>query len=262
MMPRHFPRLPCAIQQHQAHQAAMKQNQSRAQAQQPLLPPSQMQPRGVNGIGPQRGFPPNGVIPNGIPGNGQPPPPTAFAGGPLGQPNGILPGPPPPGMQPYMQGRPPMVGQPRPPNGGAPFQSPTMAHSPPNPGQQPQPPPQHAPPMGQLPPPHRGGMLPPGHQGMNPGQQTPTPMYQGLAGRPPSRTSTPQSGGMMASPSMANRQPGNDPRQEMNLTNEMQSIPQNLLHIIKNEVGLGAKDPQSLTFQDKVRLYAFFLISN
>ncbi|KAF8187014.1 hypothetical protein K438DRAFT_1973195 [Mycena galopus ATCC 62051] len=136
----------------------------------------------VNGVGPPR-FP-NG-IPYGIPqNNGQPPGPTAFAGAPPGmQPNGIMPG------QPFMG--PSFMGQPYPPNYGPPFQSPTMAYSPPNSGQQPQGPPQHgAPPMDQFGPP-RGWMLPPG-QGMDPRQMP----YQGLAGRPPSRTPTPQSGGM------------------------------------------------------------------
>ncbi|KAJ6581087.1 hypothetical protein B0H19DRAFT_1113560 [Mycena capillaripes] len=253
--------------QHQAHLATMKQNQNRAPPPQQLPMPTsglmQHQPPmgrpGMNGIGPQR-FAPNGVIQNGIPpGNAQPPGPTAFAGGPM--PNGIMPGgPPPPGMgqQPTFMGqpRPPLVGQARPPNGGPPFQSPTMAHSPPNP--QPQPPqgqPQHAPPMGQLGPP-RGGMLPPNQQGMNPGQQTPTP-YQNLGGRPPSRTSTPQSGLMNPSPSMAPRQPmipGADPRDINTINNDFQNIPPQLLPALKNELGLGDKNPHQLTPQDKLRI--------
>ncbi|KAJ7460737.1 hypothetical protein FB451DRAFT_1563197 [Mycena latifolia] len=256
--------------QHQAHQTAMKQNQNRPPPPQPMpMPPSQMQPigrGGVNGIavGGQR-FAPNGVIPNGIPpGNGQPPGPTAFVGGPM-QPNGIMPGPPaPPGMGPqFMPQRPPtMGGPPRAPNGGPPFQSPTMAHSPPNPGQQSQPPQQHPPPpMGQLGPPQRG-MLPPGQQGMNmgqqgmPGQQTPTPSYQNLAGRPPSRTSTPQ-GMMNPSPSMAPRQPmmpGGDPRQEMNSNNELQAIPLQVVNMLKADLGMGDKNIHSLTLQDKQRI--------
>ncbi|KAJ7746797.1 hypothetical protein DFH07DRAFT_832418 [Mycena maculata] len=245
--------------QHQAHQAAMKQNQSRAQAQQPLpMGPGQI-PLGargpVNGLGPQRGFgAPNGVMPNGIPtpGNGQPPGPTAFSGGP----NGIMSGPPPPGMgqQHFIPGRPPMGGPPRPPNGGPPFHSPTMAHSPPNLGQPPQPPQHHQPPpMGGLGPPQRG-MPPPGQQGMHPGQQTPTQMYQNVGGRPPSRTSTPQSGGMMPSPSIGNRQPMNDPRQEMNVNNELQGIPAQLLTVIKSEMGIGGKDIQLLTMQEKTTI--------
>ncbi|KAJ7282027.1 hypothetical protein C8J57DRAFT_88536, partial [Mycena rebaudengoi] len=112
----------------QAHQAALKQTQSRAA---PPAPPAMPPGRGsvsVNGIGPQRGFPPNGVLPNGIPPNGQPGGPTAFhLGG--GQPNGM----PPATQQAYLslqRGQPGMPGPPRPPNGGPPFQSPTMAHSP------------------------------------------------------------------------------------------------------------------------------------
>ncbi|KAJ7708749.1 hypothetical protein B0H17DRAFT_999808 [Mycena rosella] len=252
--------------QHQAHQSSMKQNQNRPQ-QQPLPMPSQPMGRGVNGMGPQRGFAPNGIMPNGIPqGNGQPPGPTAFVGGPM-QPNGIMSGPPaPPGMgqqmggqQPFMQPRPPMGGPQRVPNGGPPFQSPTMAHSPPNPGQQSQPPPQHPPPpMGQLGPPHRGGMLPPGQQGMNPGQQTPTPSYQNIAGRPPSRTSTPQ-GMMNPSPSMLPRQPmvppGSDPRQDLNALNtEIGAIPVQIVNMLKTELNMGDKNIHSLTFQDKTRI--------
>ncbi|KAJ6561156.1 hypothetical protein DFH09DRAFT_1160598 [Mycena vulgaris] len=229
--------------QHQAHLTTMKQNHNRGPP--PPMPPSQMQPigrGGVNGLGPQRPFAPNGVMPNGIPpGNGQPSGPTAFVGGPM-QPNGIMSGPPAqPGMgqQSFMQQRPPMGGPPRAPNGGPPFQSPTMAHSPPNPGQQPQPPQQHpAPPMGQLGPPHRGGgMLPPG-QGMNPGQQTPYGMIN-------------------PSPSMAPRQPmvpGNDPRQEMAVNNELQAIPIQIINMLKNELSIGDRNIHSLTFQDKSRI--------
>ncbi|KAJ7777344.1 hypothetical protein B0H16DRAFT_1406966 [Mycena metata] len=251
--------------QHQAHQATLKQSQNRPPAPQAMS----MQPTGlmgqppigrpgVNGIGPPR-FAPNGVMTNGIPpGNPQPPGPTAFAGGPM-QSNGIMPGGPPPGMgqQPFM-GRPPLPGQPRPPNGGPPFQSPTMAHSPPNAGpSQPQHmQPQHgAPPMGQLGPPHRG-MLPPG-QGMNPGQQTATP-YQNIAGRPPSRASTPQSGMMNPSPSMASRQPPGtmgDPRQqENNINAELQSIPPQILAMVKAEIGLAEKGISSMTVAEKTRI--------
>ncbi|KAJ6485777.1 hypothetical protein C8R45DRAFT_997846 [Mycena sanguinolenta] len=241
---------------HQAAQAALKQN--RAPAPQPMpLPGSGLMPGqppigrpGVNGVGPQR-FP-NGVLPNGIPqNNGQPPGPTAFNAAPGMQPNGIMPGQ--PGMGQFMgQPRPPLPGQPqRPPNGGAPFQSPTMAHSPPNTGQQPGHPP---PPMGQLGPP-RGVMLPPGQQ-MNP-VQTP---YQGLAGRPPSRTSTPQSGMMNPSPSMAPRQPivpGNDPRQQPDmaaLSHELQTMPPTVLNSLKMELGLSDKNINTLTPQDKMRI--------
>ncbi|KAJ7626296.1 hypothetical protein DFH06DRAFT_737563 [Mycena polygramma] len=248
--------------QHQAHQQALKQNQNRAPAPPPIPTGLMQQPPlgrpGVNGIGPPPRFAPNGVMPNGIPpGNPQPPGPTAFAGGPM--PNGIIPGggPPPPGMgqQPFMGGqpRPPLTGQARAPNGGAPFQSPTMAHSPPNHGQQSQPPQNpHAPPMGQLGPP-RGGMLPPGQQGMNPGQQTPTP-YGNISGRPPSRTSTPQSM-MQPSPSMTSRQPMmGDPRQDMNITNELNTIPIQVLNMLKSELGLGDKNINTLTLQDKSRI--------
>jgi hypothetical protein len=97
---------------------------------------------------------------------------------------------------------------------------------------------------------------------MNPGQ---TP-YQGLAGRPPSRTSTPQSGMMNPSPSMASRQPmvpGNDPRQpqDMNaINNEIQAIPLGLLNTLKMELGLSEKNINTLTPQDKVRLASTLVI--
>lgn len=117
--------------------------------------------------------------------------------------------------------------------------------------------------MGQLGPPHRGGMLPPGQQVMNPGQQTPTPSYQNLAGRPPSRTSTPQ-GMMNPSPSMAPRQPmvpgGSDP-----INNELATIQPHVLNMIKNELSLGDKNMHTLTIQDKVRLLQtslFRLVAN
>ncbi|KAJ6624852.1 hypothetical protein B0H10DRAFT_1871923 [Mycena sp. CBHHK59/15] len=253
--------------QHQAHQAALKQNQNRAQAPPQPGMLSQLQPLGprgsMNGVG--RGFPPNGVMTNGMPPGVQPVGPTSFHMSGPPQPNGIMPGPsvPPMGQQPFLgQQRLPLGGPPRPPNGGPPFQSPTMAHSPPNPGQQqsqtPQQP-QHAqPPMGQLGPPHRGGMLPPGQQGMNPGQQTPTASYQPLTGRPPSRTSTPQSGIMThPSPSMAPRQPmvpGTDPRDVNGINNELQNIPNQIFNMLKQELGLGDKNIHSLTLQDKQRI--------
>lgn len=110
--------------------------------------------------------------------------------------------------------------------------------------------------MGQLGP---RSMLPPGQQGMNPGQMAPTP-YPNMGGRPPSRTATPQSGGMMnPSPSLAPRQPpgmmpGADPRQDMNaIINEYPSIPPQMLPSLKAEAGLGDKALQHLTQQEKVR---------
>jgi collagen type III alpha len=108
-------------------------------------------------------------------------------------------------------------------------------------------------------------MFPPGQPGMNPGQQTPT--YQNLSGRPPSRTSTPQSGMMNPSPSMASRQPmvpGSDPRQDNAINNELQNIPPQILNNLKNELGLGEKTIHSLTPQEKVRppCNVFFFFSH
>ncbi|KAJ7065293.1 hypothetical protein C8F01DRAFT_1248890 [Mycena amicta] len=226
--------------QHQAHLAAMRNRQSQGAGMMPQAG------RPVNGVG--RGFPPNGVMPNGIPPTGQPPGPTAFAG-----PNGIIQ---PPMSQPPFNPRGSISGPPRPPNGGGPFPSPTMAHSPPNNGQPPQGQPQ--PPMGAL---HRGSMLPPG-MGPGPGQPTSLAPYQpNMSGRPPTpgRTSTPQPGMMNHSPSMAPRQPpmpmGSDMRQaEMVINNELQAIPQQLIHLIKNDIGLGDKSIPSLTLGEKQRI--------
>ncbi|KIM44375.1 hypothetical protein M413DRAFT_351741, partial [Hebeloma cylindrosporum] len=198
----------------------------------------------------QQGMPPGGAPMNfagmGVHPGGPPPP----------QPNGV-PGPGGPQQQqmqfammpgqqrPMMNGMPPQRGGPN-PNGGPPFQSPTMGHAhspqhnpgigqgpPQQPGQQQQQQPGQAP-MAQLgnpgpsphlmnrgmlpPPPQNGGPQPPQtpgqQQGQLPqGQGPPTPGYQPQqqqqqGGRPPSRTNTPRSGIMShASPSLASRQP-------------------------------------------------------
>ncbi|KAJ7319417.1 hypothetical protein DFH08DRAFT_891014 [Mycena albidolilacea] len=98
-------------------------------------------------------------------------------------------------------------------------------------------------------------MLPPGAQGMDPAQ---TP-YQDLAG-PPSRTSTPQSGMMNPSPSMASRQPmvpGNDPRQQEDINainNELLNIRPNVLVSLKMELGLSDINMCRLSPQDKTRI--------
>ncbi|KAF7317793.1 hypothetical protein MKEN_00867200 [Mycena kentingensis (nom. inval.)] len=243
--------------QHQANQAAMR---SRPPQQMPgggmiPQPGGPMVRPGVNGVG--RGFPPNGVMPNGVPG-GQPPGPTSFAGHPM--PNGIMPGGPPPmgpGPQPNFN-RNSISGPPRPPpNGVPPFQSPTMAHSPPNSGHPPQG--SSQPPMGGL----NRGMLPPG-MGPGPGGQPgPSPYPPNMAGRPgtPGRVSTPQPGGPMNhSPSLAPRVPpmlmgSVDPRQhEMLLNNELQAIPQAVINGLKAELGIGEKSIPSLTVLDKQRI--------
>ncbi|KAF7361189.1 LisH domain-containing protein [Mycena sanguinolenta] len=131
-----------------------------------------------------------------------------------------------------------------------------MAHSPPSTDQQSGQPPHNAPPpMGQLGPP-QGVMLPSSAQLMNP-VQTP---HQALAGRPPSPTSTPQSGGKMnPSPSMAPRQPtvpGNVPRQsDMAVINSaLANIPLPALSRVKMELGLADKNISVLTSQDKLRI--------
>jgi collagen type III alpha len=194
---------------------------------QPGMPPTSMNFAGM-GVHPGGPPPPQ---PNGVPGPGGPQQPQPgqqmqFA---------MMPG----QQRPMMNGMPPQRGGPN-PNGGPPFQSPTMghAHSPQHnpgiapqqqgqPGQQPGQAPMaqlgnpgpspHLMNRGMLPPPPQNGAPPP--QTQTPGQQQgqvpqgqgpPTPGYQPQqqGGRPPSRTNTPRSGIMShASPSLASRQP-------------------------------------------------------
>lgn len=208
-------------------------------------------------------------------------------------------GPQPPNFNPMAQGipRPPsMNGPPQPhpsngqpsqqqrpvgtPNHNLPFQSPTMAHSPLQPGpsgqQTPGVGPQSAP-MGNLsgPSPHmvnRGAMMPPNgvppgmgmggmpQQPQQPGQSAPQgPNFGTSVGRPPSRTNTPQGqpGMMHSSPLMGNRQPIPPP----NPTNEyieaeFRKLPTNTIHNAKLESGIPAeKDNAALTIAEKRRIF-------
>jgi hypothetical protein len=232
--------------------------------------------RYINGIQRQPGaMPPNGQIPNGvgpaslqgaqgpIP-NGAPGPMSFPMQGPGPQQNGIpgTPGGPPapgstpqqqqPGFQPMLPGQRPGGPQQRGPNNGPPFQSPTMAPQIPGgvPGQQ------QPPAMGQLgPSPHlahmpRGGnMLPPNGQ-----QQATNPAFQQLQ-RPPSRTASPSNMLTQVSPSMASRQtPGSMPNtaQEASLQNELSKIPGPVLMALRHETGLGDRDVNTLSVDEKV----------
>lgn len=215
-------------------------------------------------------------------------------------------GPQPPNFNPMAQGipRPPsMNGPPQPhpsngqpsqqqrpvgtPNHNLPFQSPTMAHSPLQPGpsgqQTPGVGPQSAP-MGNLsgPSPHmvnRGAMMPPNgvppgmgmggmpQQPQQPGQSAPQgPNFGTSVGRPPSRTNTPQGqpGMMHSSPLMGNRQPIPPP----NPTNEyieaeFRKLPTNTIHNAKLESGIPAeKDNAALTIAEKVRFCRYYSSHN
>ncbi len=208
--------------------------------------------------------------------NGPPSTPMAYSG-PLPV-NGMRPGPTSNGPvigTPAQQGvqRPPMAPQ-RCPNGSQ-FHSPTMAHSPQNPGagglSQPT---QPSGPLGSSQSLPRTSMLPPnGPQGLpNSGQiggpqQPSQPSYQALA--PTSHPNSPAQNPMTApSPSLsARRLPGqqpNDIRQmaESNANHDLFRIDSNKLGELKAEVGLRDKDLPSLTFEDKVSdLLGLFLVS-
>ncbi|KAF8623150.1 hypothetical protein AX17_007539 [Amanita inopinata Kibby_2008] len=243
------------------------------------LQPGQLQP----GPGPFPNMGGPGPQPNGIPGSGPPHTPGSTSvqpqtfqsllpnQRPLGGPGGPQQSPQPP--QPLQQQR---------QNG--PFQqSPTIANSPQaivpgQPQQQQQTTPQqqsqqalqhHAqPPMSQLgtpgPSPHmqhlNRSMPPPqGLNHMNPGVQqaggTPSPSFAHL-GRPPSRANTPGQAGMLQpSPSLSARQPPGSMIQDMA---ELRQIPQPILSMLKQELGIGDRDINQLTPAEKARLLATY----
>ena len=212
---------------------------------------------------------------NGIGPGGQPPslsgPPPYGPANPGGQPNGI-PGPPPapPGApgQPFpggMTGRPQLGPQQRLPNGPQQFRSPTMAPSPQAQGN-PQPP---AGAMGQLGrsphmstvnrtamPPPNGPQHPQGPGPTGSAHPTPTLSYQQL-GRPPSSHGISSQNPMNPhqSPALAaGRIPPGQDRSHMDaLDNELASYPVEVIGDAKRHAGLGDRDPQSLTGEEKVR---------
>lgn len=208
----------------------------------------------------------NGIVPGGQPQSLSAPPPYGPSN-PAAQPNGI-PGPPqaPPGApgQPFpggMAGRPPLgpQHQQRPPN--AQYRSPTIAPSPQ--GNPPQPP---AGAMGQLGrSPHmstmnRPAMPPPNGphhaQGPGPGSAHPTPTqsYQQL-GRPPSShdVSSQNQLNPHRSPALAGRHPPGQDRMDHQFDSELASYPPDVLSDAKRHAGLGDRDNQSLTTEEKVR---------
>ncbi|KAI6023326.1 hypothetical protein EDC04DRAFT_298215 [Pisolithus marmoratus] len=233
--------------QHQLQQANMRQ----------LRPPPHM-PRIINGNpGPMQNgaqgpmsfpMPPTGQQPNGIP---------IPSGGPT--PAGANPAQP-QNFNPLIAGQRPGGPQHRGPNGINPYQSPTMAHSPHNPGMNTGPSPQHPQPMGQLGPSphmsHMGGqnrMLPPGAtMGAVPSAQT---SFTQLS-RSPSRPNTPGQNMMQSSPSLTNRQ-----LLETQFNNELQRLGVTALNQAKQELGLGEKENSALTFEDKVFFSLIYCLS-
>lgn len=235
------------------------------------LPPGQIPP----GPGPFPNMGGPGPQPNGIPGSG---PPQSLGASPaqsqnfqplfpnqrpLGAPGGPQQSPQPP----------PQLQQQQRQNGG-PFQpSPTMAHSPgqgqqqPTPQQQLQPSHPHGqPPMGQLglgpsphmQPLHRAMPPPQGLNSLNSGVQpgnTPNPAFAQLAGRPPSRATTPGGQSMMqSSPSLSARQPPGGGMIQPNSDFELQQIHPPVLAMVRQELGFGDRDINQLTPQERGRL--------
>lgn len=225
----------------------------------PPLPNTQ-----INGIGPA-GQPPSLTAPHYGPAN------------PAAHPNGIPPPPAPPGApgQPFsgaggVVGRPPLGPQQRIPNGPPQqYHSPTMAPSPQSGGNNSQQ--QHAAgPMAQLGrSPHmsamnRAAMLPPNGpqhpQGPGPAapgsaHPTPTMAYQQL-GRPPSSHGTSSHPHM--SPALGVRMPQSQDRSQMDpqtIDAELATYPPELVGEAKLRAGLGGKDAQSLTPEEKVRRF-------
>lgn len=148
---------------------------------------------------------------------------------------------------------------------GAPFQSPTMAHSPQHsgaghPGPQQQPMNVNMGPQGpmQL----RGTMPPPGPpQGHMGNPQQPAPAFQPLPGSSASHPNSPAAHGVSPSPSFANRQlqmpPGANVNQSRDpagaaVNTDFMKIDSSRVNSLKDELGLGHIDIPSLSMDDKV----------
>lgn len=219
--------------------------------------PGAMPPNGpINGASPASLQGAQGPMPNGPPGAMSFP---MGSGAPMNgvQGNPVSGQPPSTNFQPILAGQrasgPP---QQRGPGSGPPFQSPTMAHSPQNPGNLQQPPPMsqlgqspHMPNMQQ-----RGNMLPPnGAQGP---QQAPNPAFQQMQQRPPSRTASP-SNMMQPSPSMQPRAApmmGTLPNAQVEhgINTELAKIPPQIIAQLKAEVGLGDKEVAAMNLEERV----------
>lgn len=220
---------------------------------------------------------PNGAVPpmpnSAINGMGHPtgqpqslPAPPYGPANPATQPNG-LPGHPAPPGHPGQQFPGGMVGRPlgpqqRMPNGGPPYQSPTIAPSPQSQGNPQQPP---AGPMAQLGrSPHMGNLsrpaMPPPNglqhaQGSGPpgsAHPTPTIPYQQL-GRPSSGLENPSHNPMNPhrSPAMGGRMAPGQERHMDALDAELNSYPPDVMGEAKLRAGVGDRDAQSLTVEEK-----------
>jgi hypothetical protein len=245
------------------------QTQSKFQAQRAgQVPPT---------VGPQP--PARYPIPNGLPG-AAPSLPTGQMNGighggqpthygpanPPSQPNGIPgpPGPPGPPGQPYpagMANRPPMGLQQRHPNGAPQYHSPTIAPSPQSQGGPQQPPAGSMGPLGPSPHMNRAAMPPP-HGPQHPqggsAHQTPTPAYQQLT-RPHSSHDNPSQNHMNPhpSPAMSGRIPPGQERSHMDgshgsLDADLASFPPEILLEARQHAGVGEREAQSLTAEEKV----------
>ncbi len=164
----------------------------------------------------------------------------------------------------------PTMPQQRPPN-GAPFSSPTMAHSPQTTGTAPGPQQTQAGgmngPMGTSQPLNQmgRGMLPPnGPQSMAAAvpmggpHQTPQPAFQPL-GPSPNQPGSPSQNLTAPSPSMVARQPPGLQQQQQHqqqiqeqVLKDLGRLGQDMLNQIKTELGLGGKDDLSMTLEEKV----------
>ncbi|KAL4251579.1 hypothetical protein ABKN59_006712 [Abortiporus biennis] len=206
----------------------------------------------ANGVGPSTVH--QGPMPNGA---------SYPTGAP--QPNGAPPSNAGPSSQPMLTAQRPGGPQQRAPNGivNGPYQSPTMAHSPQNPGPSSgsQPGSSMGGPMGPNPSMNRGAMLPPnGPQSgpMGSAQQTPQPAFQQISGPSASNPGSPAQAGLRTapSPSMAARQPPGPPNNIMQdaLNAELNRINPNYIPVLKQEAGLGNKDLLSLNQEEKQRL--------
>ncbi|KAI0676144.1 hypothetical protein C8Q78DRAFT_964327 [Trametes maxima] len=247
--------------QHQIASQSAAQKANRPGANPPryangVRPPTQNGPQ-PNGVVHQ---PPPGTLPNGVqnavPFPGNAPQPNGVPGTSAGPPGGV---PPPQANGPapqHAQGQRPVAPQQRAPN-GAPFQSPTMAHSPPNVSGGPQ---QGNPasgigpvganaPLTQM----RSNMPPPPTGPMGNPQHTPQPQYQ-LVGRSPSNPGSPASALTARSPSLANRLTPEF------LNSEMSRIPPQLMAKLKQDMGpaYADKDPSTFTYEEKQQIVTMF----
>ncbi|KAI0737354.1 hypothetical protein C8Q80DRAFT_330501 [Daedaleopsis nitida] len=256
--------------QHQAQmQNVQKQPRGGAPIQQPRYPNGQRPPNQIppqtNGVPPgstQPGAMPNGTHQNTVPFPGNAPQPNGIPGSSAGPPVSAGSSQP-PGMPPGLTNQrvmPPQ--QQRAMNGAPPFQSPTMAHSPPNaPGAHPPNTIGSMGPVGTNQPltqignsSRPGAMHPPTGPPVPMAGQQPTPQsgYPQL-GRSPSNPGSPAQNNMVhQSPSFAARQPPG------NIDMELHRIPPPTLQKIKQDMNMGDKDSNLMTMEEKQQVVGQF----